>query len=263
MAEASRVAPPSGDEARASWWWRLTHLRAAWARYGLAAVFVGAAFGLRLLLVPLTGVGAPFVLFFGAVLASGLVGGRGPGLLAALASAPLGAHFFVAHAGYSTAEASFQAVIFAVESVIIAHVAGAFLRAKRHAEEAAQRIREADQTREMFIGILAHDLRNPLNGMLVSALLVLRRSKDATVDELARAIVRSGERMGRLIRQILDFARIRHGAGLLLDPAAGDLRRLVEQAAQELAPDHERFVVEARGDTAGTWDVDRVLQVVS
>jgi signal transduction histidine kinase/CheY-like chemotaxis protein len=229
----------------------------------MAATFVAAAFGLRLLLVPLTGQGAPFVLFFGAVLASGLLGGRGPGLFAAFASAPLGAYFFVAHSGYSSTQATAQASIFVIESVIIAYVAAAFLSAKRHAEETARRLHEADRTRDMFIGILAHDLRNPLNGMLIAAQLVLRRAQDESVGEPARAIVRSGERMGRLIRQILDFARIRHGTGLQLDPAGGDLGRLVEQVAGELVPDHERFVVDVRGDTTGTWDLDRISQVVS
>ena len=65
-------------------------------RYLLAVALVGAAFGLKMLLEPVTGTGAPFVLFFGAVVAASLWAGPGPGICAALLSIPLGAYGFVA-----------------------------------------------------------------------------------------------------------------------------------------------------------------------
>jgi two-component system sensor kinase FixL len=80
--------------------------------YLAAALLVAAAFGVRLLLVPITGTGAPYVVFFAAVLLASLYGGLGPGLLATALAAPLAAYVFVGRAGYSAAEAAAQALLF-------------------------------------------------------------------------------------------------------------------------------------------------------
>ena len=71
-------------------------------------------FALRLWLVPLTGTGAPFVLFFAAVLATSLVGGVGPGIVAVVLSLPLAAYMFVVRAGYPLFQASFQSLLFSL-----------------------------------------------------------------------------------------------------------------------------------------------------
>ena len=58
-------------------------------RYFFAIVMVGSMFALRIWLIPFTGTGAPFVLFFAAVLVTSLFAGVGPGICAALLSVPL------------------------------------------------------------------------------------------------------------------------------------------------------------------------------
>jgi len=88
-------------------------------RHAFAVALVIAAFGLRKLLEPLTGTGAPFVLFFGAVLVASLVGGRAPGILATLLSAPLGAYEFVVRAGYPLSQAIFQAALFTIDCLLV------------------------------------------------------------------------------------------------------------------------------------------------
>jgi hypothetical protein len=69
--------------------------------------------------------------------------------------------------------------------------------------------------------------------------------------------------MTRLISQILDLTRIRVGGGLSLSPVPADFRSIVEQVVEELAEHKTRFSVEVIGNTDGSWDVDRVLQVLS
>jgi PAS domain S-box-containing protein len=91
-------------------------------RYGFAVAMVIGAFGLRKLLEPVTGTGAPFVLFFGAVLVASLVGGRGPGILATLLSVPLGAYEFVVRAGYPLSEAILQAGLFAIDCLVVVYM---------------------------------------------------------------------------------------------------------------------------------------------
>jgi signal transduction histidine kinase len=118
---------------------------------------------------------------------------------------------------------------------------------------------------EMFAGILGHDLRNPLGSIMTAAQLLLRRSSDERLVAPAARILASGERMSRMIEQLLDFTRIRIGGGLNLDRRRFDvveiLRRVVAEV--EAAADGRKFHIESMGDTHGDWDGDRLSQVFS
>lgn len=118
---------------------------------------------------------------------------------------------------------------------------------------------------EMFAGILGHDLRNPLGAMMTAAQLVLRRTDDEKTTKPLRRILSSGERMARMIDQILDFTRARIGGGLPVDAKEIDLREVVKQTLEEVELAHPgwSFAPELLGDSAGTWDRDRLCQVFS
>ena len=81
-------------------------LRRLMLRYAFAVAMVALAFALKILLVPLTGTGAPFVLLFGVVAATSLWAGPGPAICASLLALPLGAYWFVVRAGYTASEAA-------------------------------------------------------------------------------------------------------------------------------------------------------------
>lgn len=127
---------------------------------------------------------------------------------------------------------------------------------------------EAERTvrfNELFVGILGHDLRNPLSAILTGARLLLRRTEDERITKPIGRIVSSSERMARMIDQLLDFTRSRIGGGLPLTPTPTHLAAICRRMAEELeegvpAP---RITVTANGDDAGTWDPDRLAQVVS
>jgi signal transduction histidine kinase len=120
---------------------------------------------------------------------------------------------------------------------------------------------------ERLAGVLAHDLRNPLGAILSTAQLVakLRQVPDARADRALDRIVSSGHRMSLLIDQLLDFTRARSGGGIDVAPREADLAAIVRQAIDELEVAHPDWVVryDVRGSTRGSWDVDRLLQVVS
>jgi K+-sensing histidine kinase KdpD len=63
-------------------------------RYSFSLVAVAGVLTLRMWLVPLTGPGAPFVLFFAAVLVISVFAGVGPGLCTVVLSTPLAAYMF-------------------------------------------------------------------------------------------------------------------------------------------------------------------------
>ena len=74
---------------------------------------------------------------------------------------------------------------------------------------------EALRAREDLLAIVSHDLRNPLGVVLASTSLLLKSNLPPDKQERARrqveAIQRAGNRMNRLIRDLLDFASIQAG----------------------------------------------------
>jgi len=121
------------------------------------------------------------------------------------------------------------------------------------------------QYSEMFAGILGHDLRNPLNAIMAAAQLIERRSSAAELSKPVQRILRSGDRMSRMIAQLLDFTRVRVGRGLQLQRTALDLAELGAHVIDELRTAHtgSRIDVQSRGAAHGHWDGDRIAQVVS
>jgi signal transduction histidine kinase len=118
---------------------------------------------------------------------------------------------------------------------------------------------------EMFMGILGHDLRNPLAAISATASLGLRRSPPEALRRDLERILSSTSRMARMIEQLLDVTRIRLGHGLPVAPADMDLAHVTRQSIAELEPAHaeRRIAVVVSGSTVGRWDHDRLAQVIS
>jgi len=120
--------------------------------------------------------------------------------------------------------------------------------------------------REQFIGILGHDLRNPLNAIRASADVILMHDNlHPGQAKGVRRIIASADRMARMINDVLDFTRGRLGGGIPVQRTRANLHEVVQQTVDELHvahPDRD-FGFEATGDGWGFWDADRVAQVVS
>jgi two-component system sensor histidine kinase/response regulator len=118
---------------------------------------------------------------------------------------------------------------------------------------------------ELFIGILGHDLRNPLGAILMSATVLSRKVPDDSVGRTVARIISAGERMNRMISQLLDFTRVRASGVLAIEPTRGDAVVVFRQAVDELSliASGRELRVEQRGDTCGWWDIDRLVQVAS
>lgn len=84
-------------------------------------------------------------------------------------------------------------------------------RERRHVAELVA------QAREEVLGVVAHDLRNPLNVIISSTDLLLHEDLDrARRTELLEVALRAGRRMNRLIGDLLDTVRL-HAGKLTLD----------------------------------------------
>lgn len=126
-------------------------------------------------------------------------------------------------------------------------------------------LRRAGELRERLIGVVGHDLRNPLNAISISAGL-LRRQEDLEPDA-RRAVERiqaSAARMARMLNDILDFARSTTEGGLPVHRERVNLHELCRNALEELQVTYanQRLELDARGDGWGWWDADRLTQVV-
>ena len=141
------------------------------------------------------------------------------------------------------------------------------LELARLRREAQTRLAEAERAlgfSHTFLGMLGHDLRNPLGAIVTSADVLLRREPDERVARPAARIRSSAQRMARMIDQLLDFTRARIGAGIPLHPTPVDLSRLAAPLVEELEPGApKRVQIEVQGDPRGEWDPDRLAQVLS
>ena len=133
------------------------------------------------------------------------------------------------------------------------------------AVEARRRLEAENQTRfaEMFIGILGHDLRNPLNAISIGAALIKR--KGIADDRVLERILHSTERMSNMVGQLLDLTRTRLAGGIPIERRPADLRTIVAATIEELQLVYrDRDICLATGEEIdGAWDTDRLAQVVS
>jgi PAS domain S-box-containing protein len=120
-------------------------------RYLFALATVAGTFAIRLWLIPFTGTGAPYVLFFAAVLVISLAAGIGPGICAIVVSVPLAAYTFVTGAGYPPLQAAGQGLLFAVDGLIVVHLTSLIKQERQAVQDANQQLRLANDeiTRSM------------------------------------------------------------------------------------------------------------------
>jgi PAS domain S-box-containing protein len=136
-------------------------------------------------------------------------------------------------------------------------------RMERELREQNEELMRAVRFSETFVGILGHDLRNPLSAITTAASLLARRADSERVAKPAGRILNSGRRMARMIDQLLDFTRMRLGRGLPLERCELDLADICRLALEEVESGKEKVRIEAVGDVRGWWDGDRLAQLVS
>ncbi|MEZ0267829.1 MAG: ATP-binding protein [Phycisphaerae bacterium] len=123
-----------------------------------------------------------------------------------------------------------------------------------------------DHSRETFLAILGHDLRNPLNAVSMSAEL-LATGDDVHPETLdaARRIASAADVMARMISDLLDYTRTRLGAGLPVERAPVDAAALARAVVDEFRAGHpdRAITLTTAGDPRGDWDALRLRQAIS
>lgn len=125
-------------------------------------------------------------------------------------------------------------------------------------------LNEVAEFRERLIGMIGHDLRNPLNAVLMASGLLATHDLGDKDRELVLRILGSGRRMKRILGVLIEFTRARLGGGFELHVAPTDLGKMCEQLAGELRLGASATVdVRVRGDVVGSWDEARIGEAIS
>jgi PAS domain S-box-containing protein len=139
---------------------------------------------------------------------------------------------------------------------------------KKAALERERLIEELNRTvrfSEVFTGILAHDLRNPLDAITMTAGALLRRDDSERIAKPISRVLNCADRMARMIDQLLDFTHVRLGGGIPLARTPIDLADVCREVVDELEnvyPDRA-LRSDHSGDLRGSWDGDRLAQLLS
>ena len=160
-----------------------------------------------------------------------------------------------------------------------------FVDARKRAEELLRKEREAQKAlaaaqaeldfqhgaavdraafAEQMVGIVSHDLRNPLSTIQMSAAVLVRGELTPRQQRSVEAISNAVSRSKRLIDDLLDFTQARIGRGLSVAPTELDLHAVVAQVVADLRPlfPDRRLAHVATGSGLCRVDEDRLAQLL-
>ena len=125
---------------------------------------------------------------------------------------------------------------------------------------------EVAASRDMFLAVLGHDLRGPLSGINLSAMLLAKPDlSDAARQQAAARVKRASRDMNRLITDLLEYTRTRLGAGIPIDRSACDLGPVCEASLEDIRAGNpeQQFVQQMSGDLTVQADAARMQQALS
>jgi signal transduction histidine kinase len=136
----------------------------------------------------------------------------------------------------------------------------AWMESIAHYSAAVMRIRN------LFVGVLAHDLRSPLGAVSMSAQYILKQQSITPGTHTAsERIYRATSRMQRMVDDLLDFTRTRLGETLPIALTSNDLGAICHHAVEEVSASYPNVSIKetVEGDPMGVWDGGRLSQLVS
>jgi signal transduction histidine kinase len=132
------------------------------------------------------------------------------------------------------------------------------------AESAGYYSKKTLKSKDLFVGILSHDIRNPLQAISLSAELLINSGLPSPRHAmLARAIEESAERISGLIKNLIDVTRARLGSGLQIVRSRMDMGLVGHQIVDEVRTTHPEntIVLDLTPNLIGDWDKARIGQV--
>jgi signal transduction histidine kinase len=133
------------------------------------------------------------------------------------------------------------------------------------AESTAAYAEQVDHSRDLFLAILGHDLRAPLQAVSMSTELLLRKATlEGDALTCAINIKRGARHMAVMVSDLLELVRSRLGKSLPIEPKPMDLADAAHAAIAEACAGNPECdpTVRVAGDTRGVWDARRIDQLL-
>ena len=137
--------------------------------------------------------------------------------------------------------------------------------AREEREHLLAELRTTLSLNELFVGVVGHDLRGPLNAIMTSTTILEQVSTEPDVQEVAGRLRSIGLRMTRMINDLLDLTRARLGGGIPVAFQTISLEPLATTIVDETRLAHPTRTVQLdlRGDLEVTVDGDRLVQAMA
>ena len=124
-----------------------------------------------------------------------------------------------------------------------------------------------DAFRDQTLGVLGHDLRNPLSTVVMASSSML--GSDDLDDGQRRMLTRiasGAARMTRLVSDLIDLTKTRFGEVITISPGPADLEDICRQVIAEVdareADGAPVVTFTTSGDLRGAWDASRIEQAL-
>jgi signal transduction histidine kinase len=133
------------------------------------------------------------------------------------------------------------------------------------AESVAHHADEEEAWRQIFLGVLGHDLRGPLSAILLTSDLISKMTTDTPLSKQAKRLIKSGERMSALLDDLLDYSRTSLGIGIRITRSDSDLAAELGDEVEMLRTAWPQMSIEfhAPGPVRGNFDASRLREAVA
>ena len=123
--------------------------------------------------------------------------------------------------------------------------------------------RNVKQSTDLFVGILGHDIRNPLGTISLSTQHLVRSGQLSA--KAAEKILNSVARINSVIEHVVDFTRAQSHGVMPVNPQPGNLADQFYKVVEETRVRHPDRVLrlEPNGNFDGRWDEGRMGQLLS
>lgn len=125
---------------------------------------------------------------------------------------------------------------------------------------------KVNETRDIFLAILGHDLRSPLAATSTAGSYLTRSGAfDERVQQIGVRIKRSAATMTAMVNDLLSLARTQLGDGIHIERRECDLLEMCQWAIEDASAAHPRanFDLRASGELMGLFDQARLQQLLT
>lgn len=133
------------------------------------------------------------------------------------------------------------------------------------AESVAFYAAEVERWRDIFLGVLGHDLRGPLNAMLLTAEVLQHGPGAKDVPDHVESLLRNGRRLEVLLDSLLEYNKSRLGVGMVIHRSKVNLALLCREEVEllERALPQVKIELHCSGDATGSFDGSRVREALA